>query len=198
VIAALLVLAAAAQPFSHRLHLKMKLDCAVRHAGAAASTKVSDNLLPDRQVCLKCHQDAAIPPPPPAIVSRFNHSLHLKMGNLAPVIAKAIDSGAYLSPPGDARRHLNAKNACAACHRGMEESDAVTRANLPRMADCLVCHNKIEPPFSCEKCHDDVARLIPASHVPEWVDIHSSGKANLDKQSCAVCHGRRFTCQGCH
>jgi hypothetical protein len=199
VIAAVLVLAAAVQPFSHKLHLKLKLDCATCHAKAAPSTRLSDNLLPERQVCLKCHQDAAIPPPPPAAtLARFNHSLHLKMGNLAPVIAKAIDSGAYLSPPGDTRRHLNTKNACAACHRGMEESDAVTRANLPRMADCLVCHNQIEPPFSCEKCHDNVARLVPASHTPQWVDIHSSGKANLDKQSCAVCHGRKFTCQGCH
>jgi hypothetical protein len=80
----------------------------------------------------------------------------------------------------------------------MEESEAVTRANRPRMADCLVCHNRIEPPFSCEKCHDDVARLAPASHTPDWIDVHSSGQAKLDRQSCAVCHGRKFRCQGCH
>ena len=136
--------------------------------------------------------------PPATLLRRFNHQLHLKLGNLAPVIAAAIDQRRYLSPPGDIRRHLNTKNPCAACHRGMEESDAVTRAALPRMADCLVCHSKIEPPYSCEFCHAPGAPLKPASHTADWLDRHSSGQAGFDKQTCAVCHGRRFRCQGCH
>jgi len=34
------------------------------HTAAAASTRVSHNLLPSKQVCLECHEDAAIPAPP--------------------------------------------------------------------------------------------------------------------------------------
>lgn len=199
---ALAVSAAAAEapPFSHKLHLKQKLECSTCHAKAVLSTQASDNLLPASQVCAKCHERATVSTPRAHAVQKFNHALHLKMGNVAPVIARAIDTGAYLGPvPPGLRARLNTKNACTACHRGMEESVAVARsAAMPRMADCLVCHNRIEPPFSCEKCHTEVAKLNPANHTPDWVDVHSSGTQKLDKQSCAVCHGRNFTCQGCH
>jgi predicted CXXCH cytochrome family protein len=198
-LAAALTAGAAEKPFSHRVHLTLKLECTGCHSTASSSTRLQDNLLPQKAVCLKCHQDAAIGKPRASgVLTRFNHQLHLKLGNVAPVIARAIESGAYLSPPGDLRKHLNTANACTACHRGLEESDAVTNAALPRMADCLVCHGKIEPPFSCEYCHEPGPHLKPASHTADWVDRHSSGKANLDKPSCAVCHGRTFTCQGCH
>ncbi len=195
---ALLATAAPAAEFSHRLHLKMKLECVACHASVARSTKVEDNNLPNKQVCLGCHTDAQIKAPPQTMVAKFNHQQHLKMGNIAPVIAAAIDSGNYLSKPRDIRKHLDTKNACVACHRGLELSDKVTAAAMPQMADCLVCHNKIEPPFSCAQCHREDAALKPASHVPAFMDQHSSGKMKFDKTSCAVCHGRKFTCLGCH
>ena len=140
-------------PFSHRLHLQMKLPCTGCHVAAATSTRVDDNLLPHKEVCLKCHKDVTIPPPPATPLARFDHARHLKLGNIAPVLRAAIDSKTYLSPPGDLRTHLNGSNPCQACHRGLEESDAVTPAALPRMADCLVCHSQIDPPDSCEFCH---------------------------------------------
>jgi bacterioferritin-associated ferredoxin len=121
------------------------------------------------------------------------------MGNVAPIIAGAIDHGRYLQPAGDIRRHLNTGNACAACHRGMAESEQVTRANLPQMADCLVCHTVIQAPFSCEDCHAKGAELRPPSHLARtFVDSHSNKDLVPDKSSCGACHGRRFTCMGCH
>lgn len=189
----------AAQPFSHRIHLAAKLACAVCHEAALTSTRVDDNLLPKPQVCLKCHKTAEIGAPPPNRLARFNHALHLKMGNLAPVIAAAIDKKTYLSvPPADLRAQLNTQDPCEACHRGLENSDRAERSGLPRMADCLVCHNQIDPPYSCEFCHAKGANLKPASHTPDFLDTHTSGKLNLDKTTCAVCHGRRFRCLGCH
>src|SRR3979409_1671551 len=104
--------AANAAPFSHKLHLQLKLECAGCHTQAAASTKPEDNLLPDKKVCLGCHTSAGIPAPPTTRVVHFSHQQHLKMGNLAPVIAAAIDKKTYLQPPGDIRRHLNSSNAC--------------------------------------------------------------------------------------
>jgi predicted CXXCH cytochrome family protein len=187
-----------AAPFSHRFHLGMGLECVGCHTAAASSTKVEDNLLPAKSVCLGCHEDVEIPAPPSTKLSKFSHALHLRIGNVAPFIAGAIDHQNYLQPPGDIRRHLNFKNPCQACHRGLEESDQVTRAALPQMADCLVCHSHIEAPFSCEDCHANVAQLKPANHTPRFTDAHSSGKLNLDKTTCAVCHGRTFTCRGCH
>ena len=186
----------AAAPFSHRLHLKLKLQCTGCHASVTSSTRVEDNNLPTKQACLPCHKQVTIPEPPKTAIAKFSHQQHLKLGNIAPVLAAAIKSKNYLSPSDDILRHLNGSNACVACHRGLEESDAVTKAALPRMADCLVCHNKIDPPFSCETCHAKGADLRPVSHAGDFIDRHST-KA-VAKTTCAVCHGRRFSCMGCH
>jgi predicted CXXCH cytochrome family protein len=187
-----------AAPFSHKVHLQLKLECAGCHTAAAASTKTEDNLLPDQKVCLGCHPSAEIGRPPSTRVAHFSHQQHLKMGNIAPVIAAAIDKNNYLQPPGDIRQHLDTATACEACHRGLRESDQVSAANMPRMADCIVCHNQIDNPFSCEKCHANSDNLKPPSHVEGFITAHSSGKLNLDKASCTICHGRTFRCLGCH
>jgi len=198
-------LGAQPKPFSHKLHLSLNLACTVCHEGAATSASASDNNLPAPAVCRRCHdKPMPIKAPGKTIVTRFSHELHLKLGNVAPVIAAAIDAGAYhLStdgkpPPAALRASLKTGNACAACHRGLDQSVQVTPEAFPAMQDCLVCHPKIDPPFSCEKCHEPGKHLQPASHVSHYIDIHSTGKANLNKPSCAVCHGRKFTCLGCH
>src|SRR5229473_49787 len=107
--------AAHAAPFSHKTHLQLKLQCLSCHTSAPTSTKVEDNNLPQAAVCLSCHKDArAIKAPRPSKLAKFSHQQHLKLGNMAPVIAAAIDSKTYLSQPGDIRRFLNTKNACEA------------------------------------------------------------------------------------
>jgi hypothetical protein len=136
---------------------------------------------------------------PPPRLKEFSHAKHLRLGNVAPLIAGAIDKGTYLGKDGaKIRPFLNSSNPCQACHRALEESDAVSQANMPKMADCLVCHNQIDLPDSCEFCHPKGAQLKPVSHVLGFLDTHSNKKSGLDMQSCAVCHGRKFTCLGCH
>jgi hypothetical protein len=195
----------AATPFPHRVHLKIGLECTGCHAAAITSTRADDNLLPAPQACRGCHEAGVTPHRPPALatpVTKFSHALHLKMGSItAPLIARTIDRGNYLQPAlaAGVRAHLNTKNACEACHRGMEQSDEVTPASLPNMADCLVCHAKIDLPWTCEDCHSKASNLTPASHkVEHFFDQHSRGTLRLDKTTCAVCHGREFTCMGCH
>lgn len=199
---------AGAAPFSHKIHLAQKLPCVTCHAAATTSALPADNLLPGPETCAACHTggqgrprkvDATIKRPEATLVAKFNHRQHLRMGTFIPkLIARAIETKAYLSPSGGIREQLEFNNACTGCHRGLRQSDQVSKANLPQMADCLVCHPKIEPPFSCTYCHVESPALKPANHGPGFVDLHSSGKANLDKTTCAVCHGRRFTCLGCH
>ena len=186
------------RPFSHRLHLKLKPDCLACHVTAATSTRPEENNLPPKDVCLPCHKEVTIKEPRALAIARFDHSKHVSPGDVARAIGAAIDKGLYLSDPGGIRRRLDGAGDCSACHRGMSESDEVSRAAFPQMADCLVCHSKIEPPFSCEFCHQPGENLKPASHTPDYLDLHNSGKLKLDNQSCAVCHGRRFKCLGCH
>jgi predicted CXXCH cytochrome family protein len=187
-----------AAPFSHQLHLKLKPDCGSCHSAAATSTTPQDNLLPEQKACLPCHQNAEIGAPSTTRLAHFSHQQHLKMGNIAPIIAAAIDKSQYLQPPGDTRAHLNGTNPCQACHRGLEESRQVGAVNMPRMADCIVCHTQIDNPFSCDKCHSKGDNLKPASHVQGFMSAHSSGTLNLDKASCTICHGTNFRCLGCH
>jgi hypothetical protein len=182
-------------PFSHKLHLKLKPDCNTCHTGAANSTGVQDNLLPSKESCKPCHQDANISAPPKVLISKFSHQQHLKLGNVAPAVKAAVGSGTYLGKPNYVEQ-LDTKNACLACHRGVEASEAPSHDLLPQMADCLVCHNKIDVPYSCVTCHDKGQNLKPADHTNDFVDRHTTAK--VAKVGCAVCHGRRFTCMGCH
>jgi hypothetical protein len=199
-LAALLAAAAAAQgaqPFSHRLHTKL-MSCRDCHQAMWTSTSLENRLLPGAAVCQKCHKGMTVPSPGTFLVSHFDHARHLRMGNVATSVTRAIDSGTYLFPAGALKGELNAANDCTACHRGLAEQDSPGRSPLARMADCLVCHNRIEPPESCQLCHAADAKPKPASHTADFMDTHTSGKLNLDKSTCAVCHGRRFTCLGCH
>lgn len=210
-----LALAALAAPlaaqdwaFPHRTHLAMGLDCGTCHSAAKNSSEAGDELLPDGALCQACHNGQTAPAIDIAPLTgradvarsfRFDHSFHLGLGEIAPLIAAAIDSGNYFGKPGDARRFLDSADECSACHRGLEESTrVVTGAHMPQMADCIVCHTKIDNPFSCPECHVEGADLRPADHTREFIDTHSTGKAGLDKVSCQPCHGREFGCMGCH
>lgn len=204
---ALLILGAALQaaPFSHKLHLKLIAQCERCHASAATSTKAEDNNLPKAEACLPCHAAPTIGEPRKLTVTRFNHQKHAAFSNIAALIQSAIAAKTYYASPIDhmpqaeVAAHLKTShNACTACHRGIGQSEAPSPALHANMPDCLTCHSKIDNPFSCELCHSPGQNLKPASHTPDYVDRHSTGKLNLDKQSCQVCHGRRFQCLGCH
>lgn len=194
--------------FSHQLHLnEVRATCTDCHVSAVSSTEAADNNLPPASVCEKCHDGETAKKIETGYLAAkrpaertywFSHQFHLQMGNVAPIIAAAIEDKKYLGKVGDMRRHLDTGNACAACHRGLGETDQATAANLPRMSDCLVCHNRIDNPFSCEKCHLEGVNLKPANHTHDFLDRHSTGKLGLDKTTCLPCHGKNFTCMGCH
>lgn len=200
--------AAADLEFSHKLHLGNGLTCTVCHSSALQSQVETDQLLPQADFCLACHNGQTAPQVDVTplrertTVERpfhFSHASHLERGNPARVIAEAIDWGSYLGFLPDIRERLNTENSCLGCHRGLEDADVVDSSmHLPHMADCLVCHNQIDNPFTCVKCHDPGFQLKPATHTANFIDLHSSGDLEIDKRTCEVCHGRRFTCMGCH
>ncbi len=170
------------------------------HSSAAVSTRLEENNLPPKKSCTPCHRDGVRIKLPRAVeLSRFNHAVHVRLGGaVAAALIRALEEKTYLGTPGELRAQLEGANVCTACHRGLADSDQVTAEAFPRMADCLVCHSRIEPPLSCEYCHGPGRDLRPATHTPDFLDSHANGKMQLDKQSCALCHGRRFRCLGCH
>jgi Cytochrome c7 and related cytochrome c len=199
----------AADPlFSHQRHLnKAGMTCVECHIPAPRSTQAGDRLLPPADACASCHDgskqrkvetDWLVQEQTGERNYRFNHQFHLQMGSVAPLLMAAIEDGSYLGKHQDSHHHMNAEDACEACHRGLRQADHATNENMPLMADCLVCHNKVDNPFSCSKCHLEGANLRPANHTANFVDLHSTRRLGLDKQTCLPCHGRSFTCMGCH
>lgn len=193
-------MAAFGADFSHALHLKLKPECVSCHVKATSSTKLEDNLLPVATACAPCHPERQIKEQRTLRLKNFDHALHTRMGNIAPLLKAAIAGKTYLGDGAAVQPFLDTKSACAACHHGIEQSTSVSgdagRAHYPHMADCLVCHNKIDPPFSCEQCHGVDKTLKPAAtHPNDWLDRHTR---KSEKVGCAVCHGQKFTCLGCH
>ena len=201
-------LPAADLEFSHQLHLGNGLTCTVCHSSAQQSQAETDHLLPRAELCLACHNGQTAPDIDVTPLRdsttverlfRFSHANHLERGNPAVAIAEAIDSGAYLGFVPEIREHLNTDNSCVGCHRGLEDAVTVDSSiHLPRMSDCLVCHNEIDNPFTCDTCHAPGFTLKPTTHLANFIDIHSSGDLEYDSRTCEVCHARKFTCMGCH
>ena len=194
--------------FSHQIHLKAGVRCTGCHAPAASSTVADDRNLPAERDCLACHDGqrqgrvdtaalGSLSTAPRTV--RFNHQLHAALPNVAAALAAAIDRHEYLGDGKDLQPLLDTKDACLACHRALDHADQATKANLPRMADCLVCHDRIDPPASCGTCHTmPAAKLKPASHQAGFLERHVDSTAGIDKSDCRGCHGTRFQCQGCH
>lgn len=195
--------AAPKRPFSHKYHLTQVSACENCHTQATTSAKAEDNLIPDKSACASCHDEIEIGEPRRTNVQKFNHAKHVAMGSVAPLIAAAVKSKTYLGAHAPSADSLAAaKDACTGCHRGIPESEDVSHskpagAHFPQMADCLVCHSKISPPDSCRQCHvESTPNFRPTSHAADFADKHSD--KSLDKTGCATCHGRKFTCKGCH
>jgi hypothetical protein len=114
--------------------------------------------------------------------------------------------------------HLRRNILCAQCHGQVERIGLGTRAELPRMAGCLVCHAQTgaargEARGSCNGCHLTdpggqlrtrfaTGRLKPpawlhgAEHGPDWAARHKS-VAGANSELCASCHGPSW-CTDCH
>ena len=191
------------RPFSHKYHLTVVSACENCHTTATTSTKADDNLIPDKSACASCHDEIEIGEPRRTGVQKFNHAKHVAMGSIAPLIAAAVKGNNYLSKEIPSATSLAAaKDSCNGCHLGIPESENVAAAkagpgHFPHMADCLTCHNKINPPESCKQCHvESTPNFRPTSHAADFGDKHSD--KSLDKTSCATCHGKKFVCKGCH
>jgi hypothetical protein len=154
-------------------------------AGGDFSHKLHLQLLRDCSVChAAARQSTKLEDnllPRPAVCQPCHKGMTMKSKPPRNMLARFNHSAHVKIVPGE----------CRGCHKESGETIA-----LPKMQQCLVCHTKIEPTDSCALCHILGPHLKPASHTPEWGDLHSDAK--IEKSGCWVCHGKRFTCQGCH
>jgi hypothetical protein len=205
--------------FDHEKHVReLKVPCTACHDAAKTSKKSADSLLPPATRCDSCHGSdhrknevvnaggepigacsfchvGYSPGKPvervvmPAPNLRFDHSVHIKRG---------MD--------------------CRQCHGRVENVKLATADQLPRMRECLSCHQhpqakKGEASGACPTCHLSQkggmmktefasGQLLPpawlhdSEHGPDWIERHKR-VAGDESRFCANCHSERF-CTSCH
>jgi hypothetical protein len=175
--------------FSHRTHAREQLECQSCHASYETSERAG---MPKLQQCLLCHEGIDEKKPPQRRLS----ALYGEEASLSP--ARVL--------PGEVRfshqtHVVGNKIACGECHRGIEDSQAVSDRVRVFKDDCLRCHARAGRANDCEVCHREVRKdLKPESHLHNWKEFHGqavradSGKS-VDR--CSLCHAPS-RCVSCH
>jgi hypothetical protein len=211
--------------FSHRQHAATP--CTQCHAAAPTSTRSEDRIVGSGRACDTCHASRH---------EGAQRGLPVTMEtNGAPSVGKPETCATCHTgdPAKDRVRipapYLNFSHAaharrnigCGQCHAAVERVDLATRAELPRMKDCLRCHTGDDVGHggasdACETCHiparaGEAGRLrthfptgvlLPpqwmrdAAHGPDFIERHRRVAGN-DSQFCASCHQEDF-CVACH
>jgi hypothetical protein len=109
---------------------------------------------------------------------------------------------------------------CTTCHYEVPRSTGVANLTLPKMLDCVQCHDtskKIATEFrmaNCKTCHDDktegaaptnhTRNQKPDSHTESFRVLHAS-EASAPNAKCFVCHQNvvpalqtKLQCVECH
>jgi c(7)-type cytochrome triheme protein len=180
-------------PFQHALHLsEAGLECIDCHEFVGESKKAKDYNIPERALCLDCHDGAEIP-------WRWSPNPGAKNNAIAIPPAR-------IHFPHD--RHLALDGVdCATCHPNVAEGKLATRDDLPSMETCLSCHDGERASDDCRTCHLKGAggtirtafakgQLIPDDHGLNWLDQHEVA-AERDLAQCASCHAQE-DCISCH
>jgi hypothetical protein len=183
--------------------------CAGCHSKPGMKPKLDASL--DAEGCRGCHSPEEIENP------GFTETRRM----IAPVAV----SGKYVDIRFSHIAHFKEKDQfhinCTTCHYAIPRSTSLANLTLPRMLDCVECHDtsKIIPAefrmTNCSTCHADTAAglNVPVSHVrnvkPAFhtatFRIRHSDEASSPDAKCYVCHQNvtasstgQPQCTGCH
>lgn len=107
-----------------------------------------------------------------------------------------------VSPRGDLniphRAHVSVLRLdCVKCHNYLVHKASPEGKHVPRMADCLRCHDGKTAKSQCSACHTD--KNEPLTHrAADWLVVHPS-RADAKGADCNRCH--KWTarwCSNCH
>ncbi|MBL7032784.1 MAG: cytochrome c3 family protein [Candidatus Delongbacteria bacterium] len=166
--------------FPHGFHVEdVGVACDQCHSGVDDSSTGLDNLLPEMDICLSCHDgdtagddcaqchlDLDDPQPAPRIsayLPKFSHAAHV------------------------------ADVTCEQCHGGVTASMESTSRHLPQMSLCMECHSTPLTIEGCQLCHNAQESLLPLDHGPDWVKMHAA----VEQDRCDMCHSVD-QCEDCH
>ena len=202
--------------FSHARHLESGAACQACHQDVSASDSAASRRIPGEERCAACHDvegaRAGRPAGPPSACRDCHPGFDVSVDR-APRPSSFPRPGLHFSHA----RHLARGAGCAVCHGDLSRVELATRAQLPRMATCLTCHDGREASASCATCHPGPRRArggqietqLPAGvlrpgpgdpfgldHGPRFERAHGS-LALRERERCAACHAQSF-CLRCH
>ena len=168
--------------FPHRYHIEeVGLECELCHAAAQESETGRDDLLPEKDACLECHDMDDC--------SKCHSDTENPM---------AIERVTDYSPKFNHAAHINKEVTCERCHTGISVSDSAVTEHLPAMEPCMACHDGVQADKSCILCHEHPRGKLPRDHVfPVWKIQHGDDARLDDGASCTICHEKN-DCQVCH
>jgi hypothetical protein len=204
--------------FNHGKHVAKGIRCVTCHANIPKSMFGKDRNIPNGQVCDTCHgtdHDEYKPgslPTGEKIARKCSFCHPGYKGDGKDVIQKMDFPVPNLKF--NHKIHIDNKFECSVCHGDFKNVTIATReGQLPKMNDCLKCHDGRKAPSACGTCHlvdrDDrlvqnfpQGKLLPtqqlrgASHDIEWSRNHRLITV-VDRKLCQNCHSESF-CLDCH
>lgn len=201
---------------NHAAHLRRQIRCEACHDRIATSGSASDRNVPAEARCAACHaiQEArkGAPVDPPSACQDCHPGFDWTV-QAAPRPSRFPPPNLHFSHA----RHLARGATCGECHGDLSAVGEATRAQLPRMAACLGCHDGARAPAGCATCHPTrhgargalleteyaSGRLVPGpgdpfglDHGPRWERSHALAGAG-QRARCLACHSEP-SCNRCH
>jgi c(7)-type cytochrome triheme protein len=199
--------AAARIAFNHKFHLGRGVSCEDCHVDVDKSDKAP---MPTVESCMECHSEFDPEKPKEKTVAAF-----LDKDGKTPIWSKVTAQSADIVF--SHRTHLAKKVACAECHQGIEESEAVSRALFVDMDACMKCHEAKQAKNDCATCHQAAKKAMAESGAPYWAPANHQDAAwraahgplalstgpKARAERCDDCHGKqgfpaRGNCDVCH
>lgn len=171
--------------FSHQKHFEeLELDCDLCHESVFSSNVVSDRNLPEKDICMDCHDgDTALD----------ECSLcHTNEDDPLPAISKVIPALKFSH-----RLHLEKKAQCINCHKDIESSTPDVRPRPIVMELCMDCHSTPQARIECYTCHETMKGKLPLSHSVVWGKTHGLEAILGETNNCSMCH-QQSQCEDCH
>ncbi len=130
-------------PFSHKVHVGMKLQCKMCHANPDPGESMG---IAEASVCMQCH--SSIKADSPSIQKLASFAAQNR--NIPWVRVYRIPSYVDFSH----KTHLASGATCETCHGHVEQRDALFRETNVSMGACLECHRQHKAPIDCTACHE--------------------------------------------
>lgn len=178
--------------FDHQFHVGRGAACLDCHEGAEKTAKAG---MPSLEFCMDCHTEIDEKKPKEKTIASFlDASGKPQWSHVTAQAGTIVFSHAT---------HAAKKIDCKDCHKGIEESKAVTKELFVDMDACTQCHAQKRAKNECATCHSDAegGGLKPDNHRRMWTTLHGQvvrrGAPETRAENCSLCH-TESSCKSCH